>query len=124
MVDAPPGDPAISASAIRAADEVLLPLPPSTIDIDRLRPTLELLVEVDPLRAEPVSPRVLLARVRTNTLNARAARQVLHSLGLDVITAEIPLREAYAGAFGSQVTDLGDYAAVVDELPVSQRSQA
>jgi len=67
---------------------------------------------------------VLLARVRTNTLNARAARQVLHSLGLDVITAEIPLLEAYAGAFGSQVTDLGDYAAVVDELPVSQRSQA
>lgn len=116
VVDTPPGDPAISASAIRAGDEVLLPLPPSTIDIDRLRPTLELLAEVDPLRAEPVSPRVLLTRVRAHTVNARAARQVLDSLGLDVMAAEIPLREAYAGAFGSPVTDIGDYAAVIEEL--------
>lgn len=116
VIDTPPGDLAISASAVRAATDVLLPLPPATIDIDRLRPTLELLAEMDPLRPEPIAPRVMLTRVRAGTVNARAARQVLDSIGLDVLTAEVPLREAFAGAFGSPVTDIGEYAAVVDEL--------
>jgi chromosome partitioning protein len=116
VIDTPPGDLAISASAIRAAGEVLLPLAPATIDVDRLRPTLEMLAEVDPLRAEPVSPRVLLTRVRAGTINARAVREMLISLGLEVMAAQISLREAYASAFGAAVTDLGDYADVVAEL--------
>lgn len=116
VIDTPPGDVAVSASAIRAATDLILPLPPSTIDMDRLRPTLELLAEVDPLRTEPVTPRVLLTRVRAGTVSARAVREVMGSLGLEVMATQIPLREAYASAHGAPVTDIAEYAAVVAEL--------
>lgn len=116
VIDTPPGDIAISASAVRAATDVVLPLPPATIDVDRLRPTLEMLAEIDPLRAEPITPRVLLTRVRAGTVNARAIREVMTGLGLEVMAAQIPLREAYASAFGAPVADLGEYAGVVTEL--------
>lgn len=116
VIDTPPGDLPIVRSALLAADEVLLPLPPATIDVDRLRPTLELLAELENLRPVERGPRVLLTRVRAGTRNARAVRQVLVELGLDVLTTEIPLRESYASAFGSTVDPAGDYQAVADEL--------
>ena len=123
VIDTPPGDLAISASALRAGTHVVLPLPPSTIDVDRLRPTLELLAEVDPLRELPVTPWVLLTRVRTGTVSARAAREVITELGLSVFAADVPLREHYASAFGAPVTldDLGEYADVTAELLESTR---
>jgi chromosome partitioning protein len=115
VIDTPPGDLAIARSALLAADDVLLPLPPATIDLDRLAPTLEVLADVDALRPAPAAPRVLLTRVRAGTRSARAARVVLGELGLDVLVTEIPLREAYAAAFGGPVAGSTDYDRVAGE---------
>lgn len=89
------------------------------MDLDRLRPTLELLAEVEPLNA--LSVQVLLTRVRRGTKSAKAAREVLAELGLSVLEAEIPLREGYATAFGLSPEDLGEYEAALDELLVKPR---
>jgi len=44
----------------------LIPIPPGLMDVDRLRPTLELLAEVEPLN--PLGVQVLLTRVRWASL--------------------------------------------------------
>ena len=114
VLDTPPGDPAIVRSALLASEVALLPIPPSLMDLDRLRPTLELLAEVEPLN--PLGVQVLLTRVRRGTKSAKAAREVLAELGLGVLEAEIPLREGYATAFGLSPEDLGEYEAALEEL--------
>ena len=110
VLDTPPGDPAIVRSALMASEVALLPIPPSLMDLDRLRPTLELLAEVD------LPVQVLLTRVRKGTKSAKAAREALLELGLGVLEAEIPLREGYATAFGLVPEDLGEYQAALEEL--------
>lgn len=114
IIDTPPGEIAIVRSALLAADVALLPIPPSLLDLDRLRPTLELLEEVEHFSG--VSIYVLLTRVRRGTKSASAAREVLKELGLPVLEAEIPLLEAYSGSFGLTPSDLAEYGAVMDEL--------
>ena len=121
VLDTPPGDPAIVRSALLASEVALLPIPPSLMDLDRLRPTLELLAEVEPLN--PLGVQVLLTRVRRGTKSAKAAREVLAELGLAVLEAEIPLREGYATAFGLVPEDLGEYEAALEELLVKPQPQ-
>lgn len=121
VLDTPPGDPAIVRSALLASEVALLPIPPSLMDLDRLRPTLELLAEVEPLN--PLGVQVLLTRVRRGTKSAKAAREVLAELGLAVLEAEIPLREGYATAFGLVPEDLGEHEAALEELLVKPQPQ-
>jgi len=115
VIDTPPGELAITRSAMMAADTVLIPIPPSLMDLDRLRPTLEVLADLEGLH----SPQVycLLTRVRKGTRSSRAAREVMTELGLNVLETEVSLREAYANNFGLSLTgDLGEYADVLNEL--------
>lgn len=116
VLDTPPAALPIVRSALLAADQVLLPLSPTTIEVDRLRPTLELLAEVEALRPHGVELHVLLTRVRAGTRSSRAARALLAELGLPVLHAEIPLREGYANAFGATLSPAAEYEAVLDEL--------
>ena len=115
VIDTPPGELAITRSAMRAADVILLPIPPSVMDLDRLRPTLEVLAELEGLH-DPVMV-CLLTRVRRGTRSSKAAREVLSELGLNVLDTEITLREGYANSFGLALTgDLGEYEAALNEL--------
>lgn len=115
VIDTPPGELAITRSAMLAADTVLIPIPPSVMDLDRLRPTLEMLAEIENLHAPQVF--CLLTRVRRGTRSSRAAREVLVDLGLNVLSAEVSLRESYANGFGLGLTEqLGEYAEVLSEL--------
>jgi PAS domain-containing protein len=115
VIDTPPGELAITRSAMLAADTVLIPIPPSLMDLDRLRPTLEVLADLEGLHEPQVL--CLLTRVRRGTRSSRAAREVLVELGLNVLQAEISLREGYANGFGLSLSDaLGEYADVLTEL--------
>lgn len=115
VIDSPPGNAAISRSAVLAADLVLIPIPPANIDLDRLRPTLELLAEVENMHDADV--RILLTKTRSRTRSREATRQALSDLELPILSAEIPLREAYGLAFGEIVPTAGpDYDAVLAEL--------
>lgn len=115
VIDTPPGELAITRSAMLAADIVLIPIPPSLMDLDRLRPTLEVLAELEGLHDPAMY--CLLTRVRKGTRSSKAAREVLTELGLNVMDAEVSLREGYANGFGLSLTeDLGEYEEVLREL--------
>lgn len=60
--------------------------------------------------------RVLIVRSRSRTRLADDVRTVLDELEAPVMEASVPLREAYAGAFGAPPAPQVDYAAVLEEL--------
>jgi chromosome partitioning protein len=117
VIDTPPTDVAIVRSALLAVDTAIIPLSPSMLDLDRLKATIELLAEIEPVNE--VSPHALLTRVRQGTKSVSAAREILAELGLPVV-GEIPLRERYANAFGLVPDDAeGWYSKALDAiLPV------
>ena len=84
------------------------------MDINRLRPTIELIAAGERLNAPTI--RVLLTRVRSNTRMSRLARDTLGELGIPVVDAEIPLLEAYVTGFGLVPPDGHRYGAVLREL--------
>ena len=49
VLDTPPGEISIARSAMLAADTVLVAIPPTDIDVDRVMATLEFVAEVEPL---------------------------------------------------------------------------
>lgn len=118
VIDTGPGNPAILRQALLATDELLVPVAPSPVELRRLAPTFELAAEVDAGAGHPVLARVLLARVQARTRAAAAARTVLADLGLPVMTAEIPLRQRYALAWGSVpgIEPGSDYDQVLADL--------
>jgi chromosome partitioning protein len=115
VIDTPPGHDAIVRSALLSATDVLIPLAPSLMDINRLRPTIEMMAALERLNSPSI--RVLLTRVRSNTRTARLAREMLvGTLGMPVIETEIPLMEAYVTGFGLVPPDGHRYGAVLEEL--------
>jgi len=115
VIDTPPGYESIVQSAILSATDILIPLAPSLMDINRLRPTIELIAGVERLNSPRIQ--VLLTRVRSNTRTAKLAREMLVSnLGMPVVETEIPLMEAYVTGFGLVPPEGHRYGAVLDEL--------
>jgi chromosome partitioning protein len=115
VIDTPPLEPALVRAAVLSADMVLIPVSPSAIDVDRLRATIDLIAEVEAVNAPEL--RVMLAKARAGTNSRAEVRKVLDDLGVPLMTAEIPLRERYAQAWGTvPAGDDPDYAAVLAEL--------
>lgn len=114
VIDTPPGDTTIIRSAVIAAEVTLVPVTPTGLDLNRMRPSFELIAETEALT--PVEVGVVLTKVRRGTRSARDARAVLSELQYPTFDAEIPLAERYAGSFGTVPTDFGAYAAVFTEL--------
>lgn len=114
VLDTPPGHVAIIKSAVLATDAVLVPIAPTSVDVDRLRPTFELLAELEPVHEVGVG--VLLTKMRYGTNSARGIREVLAEQNYPVMTNEIPLSETYAQSFGRTPADIGHYDLLLKEL--------
>lgn len=114
IVDTPPGDTGVISSAVMAVDMVIVPVAPTGLDVDRMRPTWELLTDIEPVH--PVLVGVLLTKVRARTLSARDIRKVLDGIGYPVLETEIPLAEMYAGSFGFVPAVLGRYGDLLTEI--------
>ena len=114
VIDTPPGDRAIVRSAIAASEVVIIPIPTSIIDLDRLRPTLDLIAEVEGVT--PVRVFVLLTRVRASTRSAALTRSVLDDLGVSLLDTQIPLRESISTCFGTTPPGDGPYGFLLEEL--------
>jgi chromosome partitioning protein len=112
VIDTAPGRADIAAAAVRAAGLVVIPAAPTLLDLDRLRPTLELLAAAQ----RTLAVRVLLTRVRARTIAGRVARAWLQARGLPLLEQQVALRESYAASFGLVPVDLGEYQAVLAEL--------
>jgi chromosome partitioning protein len=98
VIDTSPGEHAIVRAALLAVDQLVVPLAPTPIDLDRLAVTVDLAAEVDALR--PLELRLLLTRVRRGPRSAREVRAALEDLGVPVLENEIPPLEAVGLAFG------------------------
>lgn len=100
VFDTPPGQVAIIRSAVLSAQIVLVPVAPTGVEVDRLRPTFELLAEIEP--SHPIGVGVLLTKLRYGTTSAREVRAILaDEYGYPVLATEIPMAETYAQSFGT-----------------------
>jgi chromosome partitioning protein len=114
VIDTPPGDLGIVASALRAADLVVVPMQPTTADMDQLAETLSLADDV--AAATDLDVLILLTRVVKNTRARSLTREALEEAGHRVLASEVPQSQSLALAHGRPIEDLGPYRDVVAEL--------
>lgn len=116
VIDTPPGHPGITSAALSIVDVALVPLTTGSVDLVRYGTTVEL---IEASRAVKTDLRgfALLTKTRANTTSRRDVRAALEEAGmLPVLTTEIPLREAIAGAEGTTPGNLDAYAGVREEI--------
>jgi chromosome partitioning protein len=93
----------IARSALRYADEILIPCAPSPIEINRTTPVRDEIIEVAAARDRPVRSAVLLNRCISRAHSTADAREVLQGLGYDVLATAVPRLEVYAQSFGMPI---------------------
>jgi len=98
---------AIARSALRYADEIVIPCAPTPIEINRTTPVRDEIAEVQPLRDRAPRSAILLNRCITRAHSTADARQALQDLGFDVLATAVPRLEVYAQSFGIAVPDAG-----------------
>ena len=98
VIDTPPAELAIVRGAVLSVEDVIVPMGPTPLDLDRLGATLDVVADLEPL--SPVRLRLLLTRVRRGTRSARETRAALEEIGMPVLQAEIPLLESIGLSFG------------------------
>lgn len=109
------------------ADVAVVPVTNGTVDLASYLATVEL-IETAQATNDRLQAFTLLAKTRRNTNNVRTVRAGIVADGrLALLVAEIPLREAIAGAEGTTPLNLDAYEAVCAEIierttPVGTRS--
>ena len=98
---------AIARSALRYADEILIPCAPSPIEINRTTPVREEISEIEAARDRPARSAVLLNRCVARANSTADARQALEGLGYSVLATAVPRREVYAQSFGMPIPSTG-----------------
>jgi chromosome partitioning protein len=98
---------AIARSALRYADEIVIPCAPNPIEINRTTPVRDEIAEVGPVRDQPVRSSILLNRCITRAHSTSDARQALQDLDYDVLATAVPRLEVYAQSFGMPIADAG-----------------
>ena len=97
----------IARSALRYADEVLIPCAPSPIEINRTTPVRDEITEVCAGRDRPTRAAVLLNRCIARAHSTADAREALEGLGYDVLDTAVPRLEVYAQSFGMPIRSTG-----------------
>jgi chromosome partitioning protein len=115
----------IARSALRYADEILIPCAPTPIEINRTSPVREEIDEIEAVRDRPVRSAILLNRCITRAHSTTDAREALQSLGYDVLDTAVPRLEVYAQSFGMPIrrTGLEVWRRVASDL-INRRSPA
>jgi chromosome partitioning protein len=98
---------AIARSALRYADEIVIPCAPNPIEVNRTTPVRDEIAEVEPARDRPARSAILLNRCITRAHSISDARQALTDLGYDVLATAVPRLEVYAQSFGMPIADAG-----------------
>ncbi len=93
----------IARSALRYADEILIPCAPSPIEINRTSPVRDEISEVGAIRDTPARSAVLLNRCVARAHSTNDAREALERLGYDVLGTAVPRLEVYAQSFGTPI---------------------
>ena len=91
----------IARSALRYADEILIPCAPSPIEINRTTPVPDEISDIGAVRDSPLGCAAEPLRC-TGALYKRC-REALERLGYDVLGTAVPRLEVYAQSFGMPV---------------------
>lgn len=113
IIDTPPNNREILKTAASVSDHVLVPVRPTGLDVNRLVPTLELLLEVEAMRGE-LDVVILLTQWDARRILSREALAALADF--PVLRAKVRTLARYEQAFGLEPTYLVEYAAVWREL--------
>jgi chromosome partitioning protein len=97
----------IARSALRYADEILIPCAPSPIEINRTTPVRDEICEIEAVRDSPARSAILLNRCITRAHSTADAREALEGLGYDVLGTTVPRLEVYAQSFGLPIGRTG-----------------
>jgi len=97
----------IARSALRYADEVVIPCAPSPIEINRTSPVRDEIADIASLRDQPARSAVLLNRCIARAHSTADAREALQDLGYDVLPTMVPRLEVYAQSFGLPIRQAG-----------------
>jgi chromosome partitioning protein len=98
---------AIARSALRYADEIVIPCAPNPIEVNRTTPVRDEIAEIEPVRDRPARSAILLNRCITRAHSVADARHALGDLGYDVLATTVPRLEVYAQSFGMPIPDTG-----------------
>jgi chromosome partitioning protein len=98
---------AIARSALRYADEIVIPCAPNPIEINRTSPVREEIAEIGALRETPARSAVLLNRCIARAHSTGDAREALTGLGYEVLPTAVPRLEVYAQSFGLPIRGAG-----------------
>ena len=109
IIDCPPGRATHIDAALKAADHVVIPVRPSSMEVTRMWETADLV--------EPGKASVLITSAIANTTKLRALISALTDENVQTFTTTIPQREAIKGLFGTgELDELWGYDAVATEL--------
>jgi chromosome partitioning protein len=97
----------IARSALRYADEIVIPCAPNPIEINRTTPVRDEIAEVGEIRDRPARSAVLLNRCIARAHSVGDAREALQDLGYDVLPTAVPRLEVYAQSFGMAIKQAG-----------------
>ena len=97
----------IARSALRYADEILIPCAPTPIEINRTSPVRDEIRDIEAVRDRPARSSILLNRCITRAHSTTDARDALADLGYDVLGTAVPRLEVYAQSFGVPIRDTG-----------------
>ncbi len=113
ILDAPPNDREILRVAASVADRIVVPVAPTGVDVNRLRSTLEILLDVEATRGE-LDTSILLTRWDQRKRLAREALELLEHFPL--LDARIRDLTRYEDGFGGRPTYLEEYEAAWKEV--------
>ena len=121
VVDTGPGGREILADVLSVARDLVCPLLASRDEVLSLRTTLE--VASQATDEHGIGLHLLLTKVRKNSVLLRESREELEAMGLPVMKSVVTLLDVYQDATGTAPEDLGEYAAVLEEL-ITERADA
>lgn len=113
IIDTPPNDREVLKTAAAVADHVLVPVRPTGLDVNRLVPTLELLLEVEAMRGQ-LDVAILFTQWDSRRILSREALAALADF--PVLQAKVRSLARYEQAFGLAPVYLPEYEQVWKEL--------
>lgn len=113
IIDGPPNSRDLLWSAASVADRVLVPISPTGLDVNRLRSTLEVLLDIEASKKE-MDTRILFTRWDGRKVLAREAEELLREF--PVMNSRIRALTRYEAAFGGMPDYLEEYEKVYKEL--------
>lgn len=107
----------IARSAMRLADELVIPVAPHGIEINRMAPVLEEIEQMEAARQGPARVSVLLNRVVRSSTTRTETREDLTEDGYQVLKTEVPFVNRYSQSFALPVKVGGtEFSSVAAEL--------